>query len=1083
MQKTGIWTAMVIGIGAAALLPRCSCEGGEDIQRAAVEMRLTLVEVDPCSALALPKRIPDDYAANTQPSTDLGSRAERVFEVRSVGSAPLKVSEIALSAEDAEYTLEVLDQNDMPATLPVDLPASVIATAPPGLKIKVGYTSADSEPDLVQLLIKTDDPKRNDIKVNLAAGRGRLEVCGTNGCVPDAAINFGNIARGGSDTKELLIKNVGEGDLDLRDLRLESASTEFCAPEATALPDGVTDCQTLNLCRVLHPGEEYKINIRYSPVDGGLDTGILRIVSGDAARGTVDVPINGTGAGPAICACVVDGADCRNASSVDFGAVAVGATERRTVRLTSCGTDPADLTEALLETDANNPFRTGPEFSISVPFTTGMLAPGAFAEGEISYTPPGPGDHHGGLRFTQAPDRKSWIALLGKAATCDLEALPTMVNFGTVAAGTSSDRNVALVNNGARDCTVTAISDPANGFEHVNKPALPLTVASGQSVSLTLRYTAPARTQPQGDMSSFDVTSDEPATPTNTVQLVAQGGGTPVCSVDVQPSGNSLIQSRQGQLTFGATNIGYTKTLAIRIANTGNTDCVLQSLNLTTSAPMEFSMVPSAPLPAVIGPGTTGTIDVTFAPRGPANNPFGFYGPLSNYVDFSLSGPGLTMTNWSIGINARPTVPTIDIIPDALDFGVITWDRPRAPDNRSSCGSEEREVRIYNSGTGNLDITAMRIDATSDPVFLITGVTNNGNPVNAPYNMTIAPGANATVRLRFFPTRIMPAVHTGLLIIENNVTTESTVPLRGEGTSNASQTDVFNQLADNKVDILWVVDDSGSMSEEQTSLANNFQGFINYADTLGVDYQTGVITTEINDAPAGKLWACNGFNKIIRHTDANRVQAFQCAANVTTPPNGNRRPNPMGSDEAEAGLQAARLALDAPIRDTDNAGFLRDDARLAVIIVSDEEDQSPGATSLYVDFFRNVKGFRNPQLVSVNGIVGDVPNGCATAEAGVRYHDAIGQLNGQTESVCSSSWATLLQNIGLGVFALRSSWTLSRTADPSTITVRVNGMSVPANGTNGWTFDPNGNAITFNGSSVPPPNARIEIQYGALCIP
>ena len=49
-----------------------------------------------------------------------------------------------------------------------------------------------------------------------------------------------------------------------------------------------------------------------------------------------------------------------------------------------------------------------------------------------------------------------------------------------------------------------------------------------------------------------------------------------------------------------------------------------------------------------------------------------------------------------------------------------------------------------------------------------------------------------------------------------------------------------------------------------------------------------------------------------------------------------------------------------PIIDMQNAGFLRDDARLAVIVVSDEEDSSDGPVSLYIDFFRNIKGFANP---------------------------------------------------------------------------------------------------------------------------
>src|SRR5262249_33381502 len=129
-----------------------------------------------------------------------------------------------------------------------------------------------------------------------------------------------------------------------------------------------------------------------------------------------------------------------------------------------------------------------------------------------------------------------------------------------------------------------------------------------------------------------------------------------------------------------------------------------------------------------------------------------------------------------------------------------------------------------------------------------TQVSNNGTAVSGPtYAMMVQPGQNAEVKLRFFPTRINPAQHAGLLVVENNVTTQSTVPLSGTGTQNSSQTDTFNQLNDNKVDILWVIDNSGSMSEEQAAISANTGSFIGYADTLGVNYQVATVTTDMDD--------------------------------------------------------------------------------------------------------------------------------------------------------------------------------------------------------------------------------------------
>ena len=40
-----------------------------------------------------------------------------------------------------------------------------------------------------------------------------------------------------------------------------------------------------------------------------------------------------------------------------------------------------------------------------------------------------------------------------------------------------------------------------------------------------------------------------------------------------------------------------------------------------------------------------------------------------------------------------------------------------------------------------------------------------------------------------------------------------------------TQTDVFEQAKNNEVDILWVIDNSGSMAEEQAALADGFTAF------------------------------------------------------------------------------------------------------------------------------------------------------------------------------------------------------------------------------------------------------------------
>jgi len=159
------------------------------------------------------------------------------------------------------------------------------------------------------------------------------------------------------------------------------------------------------------------------------------------------------------------------------------------------------------------------------------------------------------------------------------------------------------------------------------------------------------------------------------------------------------------------------------------------------------------------------------------------------------------------------------------------------------------------------------------------------------------------------------------------------------------------------VDIVFVVDDSGSMKEEQDSLASNFPKFIDRLSSLQgglpsvhigvVSTDVGTGTTKIDSCDnlgdnGGMLTnSCAGLNagaKYIEDVDdgnmgrtrnysGNLPQLFACMAKLGT-----------GGCGAEQPLESMRLALDPT--GNKNPGFLRNDAFLAVVIISDEDDCS-----------------------------------------------------------------------------------------------------------------------------------------------
>jgi hypothetical protein len=155
------------------------------------------------------------------------------------------------------------------------------------------------------------------------------------------------------------------------------------------------------------------------------------------------------------------------------------------------------------------------------------------------------------------------------------------------------------------------------------------------------------------------------------------------------------------------------------------------------------------------------------------------------------------------------------------------------------------------------------------------------------------------------------------------------------------------------VDILFVIDDSGSMREEQDSLLDNFGNFIGVLQNIegGLpNVHIGVISTNVGAVDGVSLCGGTGDDGVLKTAAALDGDRFIVDVEDG---GGGRTTNYAGSlTEAfadlanlgiegcgfEAPLESMRLALNGS--KSENAGFLRDDAFLAVIFITDEDDCS-----------------------------------------------------------------------------------------------------------------------------------------------
>ncbi len=282
-----------------------------------------------------------------------------------------------------------------------------------------------------------------------------------------------------------------------------------------------------------------------------------------------------------------------------------------------------------------------------------------------------------------------------------------------------------------------------------------------------------------------------------------------------------------------------------------------------------------------------------------------------------------------------------------------------------------------------------------------------------------------------------------------------------QGFGTRASTDTFVQ-PDNHIaaDVLFVVDNSASMGEEQVRLAENFLAFVDVLASTVADYQLGVVTTDVSDGSAGVLRG-----GVMTPDMANLADVFRAAVLAGT----------SGSRD-EQGFAAGVLAAD-PAR---NPGFLRTGARFNLVFISDEDDQSPGDVADYLALYGESAG--EPGFAA-HALVGDLPQGCASgalaASPGPRYLDAAEGSAGFVESICAENYSGLLTRVGLDVSGWEDTFPLSRLPSVDTLEVRVNDVLIPERELDGWQYSVGDNAIVFSGRAIPRPGMGIEVVYTA----
>jgi hypothetical protein len=293
-----------------------------------------------------------------------------------------------------------------------------------------------------------------------------------------------------------------------------------------------------------------------------------------------------------------------------------------------------------------------------------------------------------------------------------------------------------------------------------------------------------------------------------------------------------------------------------------------------------------------------------------------------------------------------------------------------------------------------------------------------------------------------------------------------------------------------KVDILIVNDNSASMSFEQKRLAPRFQNLIQNLDAKKTDYRIAMTTTDVSSTGMGGKLLPFGSNAYLTPTVSNRLALFN--ATIQRPETNvceNFIANWFATYGNNSGAEYSRqYALKCPSGDergiyaanvivkSNPSSFIRSDAHLAIIFLSDEDERSglyksdPGHFPLeandqagtLINNVRSVLGQDKFNSLSVHAIVvkdttclaaqnsqvlGDTPvastRGLVTGSIGTQYlkFTSTTPAWGVAADICSSDYTGQLGEIQTRIENLTKD-RLLKCANPTDVSVVFSGSTV-----------------------------------------
>ena len=489
--------------------------------------------------------------------------------------------------------------------------------------------------------------------------------------------------------------------------------------------------------------------------------------------------------------------------------------------------------------------------------------------------------------------------------------------------------------------------------------------------------------------------------------------------------------------SYGALSAGSeTQDVIINIENIGNGELNISNIYLNNgNSNFSLTTVPTG----IVNSLDSVELIVTYAP--------GTYETNHETVSIVSNDEDEPIVN--VLLSGSGDAPVITITPDYHDFGDVYL----------GC-DDTLSIEVGNIGNSNLIISDIEFFASLPVDFSMQDYEAGWGALP----ITVPPGDTIDLNIDYLPLDLHD--DAGYLEIASN---DPATPLAyadqdGLGDIEAWVNDSHTQDGTVDVDILFVIDNSGSMGSNQTNIKNNFDTFMNAFTAAGVSYQIALITTD----------SSSFVGDVITNATVDPVTEF------------NNQIDSIGTRGSahEKGLwYAYESTTTGDASPGSSTGFQRSSARLVVVYVSDEPDFSDhaysggGSTTMTPsDYSASLLSLKSSSsLVIAHAIAGDYPTGCTAnggAQFGEGYYEVVNDLSGTFMSICASDWSGTMDTLARDSLA-QVAFALSDTPIEDTIEVTVDGVI-----SLDWSYEASSNTVIFTVS--PPDGSSIDISYGTL---